>query len=104
VRTVGPTVSDDEADTLLELAQTRGLCIAALVVKPAAWHQFGLRPDQHALLARLQDRVPTVMCSLGSPDILDGLATGPYRMCTYSDVTPSVEAAARRIAGRLQLT
>jgi beta-glucosidase-like glycosyl hydrolase len=103
VDTVGPELSPDEAARLVERARSRGVVVCALVVKPAAWHRFGLRPDQLALVRRLEADAPVLPCSLGSPDVLDHLEDGPYRMCALSDVSPSVRAAARRIAARLEL-
>ncbi len=103
VDTVGPQVSGDEASRLVDRAAGHGIVVCALVVKPAAWHRFGLQPDQVTLFRHLEARVSVIPCSLGSPDVLDDLADGPYRMCALSDVSPSVRAAARRIAVRLNL-
>lgn len=103
VETVGPEVTEEEASGILERAGSRGIVVCALVVKPAAWHSFGLRPDQVSLFRRLDDEYSVLPCSLGSPDVLEGLASGPYAMCSLSDVSPSVHAAGRRIAARLGL-
>lgn len=103
VSTVGPEVPDDELARHLGAAGRAGLVVCALVVKPAAWHRFGLRPDQERLVRALVAQSPTLIVSLGSPDVLGPFDASPFRMCTYSDVVSSVSAAARRVRSVLRL-
>ena len=103
VSTIGPDVPEAEKERHLADARGAGLCVCALVVKPAAWHRFGLRPDQENLVHRLIAETPTLLLSLGSPDILTRFSEARFRMCAFSDVVSSVRAAAHRITAILGL-
>ena len=76
--------------------------VAAFVVKPAAWHRFGLPPAQQRFLERLAAQQPTVLVSLGSPHGLDAFPEAAARLCTYSDVAPSQRALAAYLAGAVE--
>ncbi|MEX0746758.1 MAG: hypothetical protein WD275_02080, partial [Rhodothermales bacterium] len=74
--------------------------VLALVVKPAAWHAFGLLPEQRKLVDDLLASREPIIVSLGSPFILDEFGNAGARLCTYSDVESSQRAAASVLAGR----
>ena len=71
--------------------------LAAFVVKPAAWHRFGLPPRLRDWLQSLVARRPTVIAYLGAPQGLDPLAEAPVQICTYSDVPVSQAALVERL-------
>lgn len=98
VRSLGPDSPEAEREELLGLARRHGRVVVAMVVKPAAWHRFGLLPEQAALVAELVEAVPTLLCSLGSPDADRGFPTPAARMVSFSDVEVSVQAVADRLA------
>lgn len=69
--------------------------VLALVVKPAAWHAFGL-PENLAELALDISRHPaTVTISLGDARALDFLPNALPRIVTFSDVPVSQREAVR---------
>jgi hypothetical protein len=63
--------------------------LVAVVVKPAAWHSFGLSDEQRALVQNLIHQKPTVLAALGDPRGLDGFTGAEAQLCTYSDVPAS---------------
>lgn len=82
---------------LLEQAAKSALAaeqtLAAFVVKPAAWHRFGLPPALGGWLEDLARRRPLVAACLGPPQ---GLAPVPAAaaLATFSDVPASQQALA----------
>ena len=96
---VGPEAGDVAFDRLLAQAARVRYVVAAFVVKPAAWHRFGLPPPQRRFLERLAAQQPTVLASLGSPHELDAFPRAAARLCTYSDVAPSQRALVAHLAG-----
>lgn len=99
-REIGPET--DEADLRDTLAQARSMqhVVVAMIVKPAAWHAFGLLPAQQHLVDTLVAQQPVVLASLGSPYILDAFPAGTTRLCTYSDVAASQRALVAALAGQ----
>ncbi|MGL4514683.1 MAG: hypothetical protein ACRCT8_16465 [Lacipirellulaceae bacterium] len=69
----------------------------AMIVKPAAWHAFGLNEAQDALIRRLMAERPVVVACLGVEEALAPYAEAAARLVTHSDV-PASQAA---LAGRL---
>ena len=65
-----------------------------MIVRPAAWHVFGLRPEQCELVRQLTRKRAVVLASLGVPYVLDEYSDAVVRICTYSDVPASQEALA----------
>lgn len=69
--------------------------LVAIVVKPAAWHRFGLPPAADAWLRELCSRRPVVLGALGClPE--SGVAAAAI-VTTSSDVAASQEALARAV-------
>jgi beta-glucosidase-like glycosyl hydrolase len=90
-------------DTLQQVAHAAGEAqqrLVAIVVKPAAWHQFGLPPKLRDWLQALTDRWPTAVACLGAPQGLEPYATTAAQLCTFSDVPASQLALAERIVSR----
>jgi hypothetical protein len=66
-----------------------------MVIRPAAWHAFGLRPEQSKFVRQLiQARNDVVLASLGVPYALEDFHDAAVRICTYSDVPVSQQALA----------
>ena len=69
------------------------------VVRPAAWHAYGLREEQREFIRQLTGTRPLVLASLGAPYELQNFPDAAVRICTYSDVPVSQIALADVLAG-----
>ncbi len=99
-REVGPEADESVFDALAaQAAQVRHV-VVALVVKPAAWHAFGLLAAQQRFVETLAARRPVVLASLGSPYALEAFPQAAAQLCTYSDVAASQRALVDVVAGR----
>ncbi len=90
-------------DTLQQVVQAAGEAqqrLVAIVVKPAAWHQFGLSPRLRDWLQALIERSPTAVACLGAPQGLEPYSAAAAQLCTFSDVPASQFALAERIVSR----
>jgi hypothetical protein len=90
-------------EALQQVAQAAGEAqqrLVAIVVKPAAWHQFGLPPCLRDWLQALTERSPTAVACLGAPQGLEPYAAAAAQLCTYSDMPASQFALAERIVLR----
>jgi beta-glucosidase-like glycosyl hydrolase len=97
---IGPEEDRRFRDRAFEDAARARLALVALVVKPAAWHAFGLLPEQDELVRRILAATPSVVASMGSPYVLDDYVDAAARVCTYSDVKMSQRAFVDRLVGR----
>ncbi len=61
----GPELHADERARLDKLLAAADRVVVAMIVKPAAWHAFGLAPQQRALVQQLISQKPTLVASLG---------------------------------------
>jgi beta-glucosidase-like glycosyl hydrolase len=78
-----------------ELAGGAKQLLVAMAIRPAAWHAFGLRPEQSEFVHELtQSRSDVVLASLGVPYALEDFPSAVARVCTYSDVPISQQALA----------
>ncbi|MGL4514681.1 MAG: glycoside hydrolase family 3 protein [Lacipirellulaceae bacterium] len=73
--------------------------VVAMIVKPAAWHAFGLNQAQDALIRRLMAERPVVLACLGVERALDDYPQAAARLVTHSDVPASQAALAGRLGG-----
>ncbi|MBX3432111.1 MAG: hypothetical protein KF847_02065 [Pirellulales bacterium] len=73
--------------------------LAAIVVKPTAWHRFGLPTAADRWLRETTERRPTVVACLGAPTALGAYPRAAVRLCTFSDVPVSQRALVRQLAG-----
>jgi beta-glucosidase-like glycosyl hydrolase len=89
---IGAAVSADELNAIGNDAAAAEQFVAAIVVKPAAWHRFGLPPHIREWLEDLIDRRPTVVACLGAPQGLEPFAAASGLMCALSDVPVSQAA------------
>ncbi len=96
---LGTEAKAQELDALQEMIETARLVILALVVKPAAWHAFGLLPEQERFVRSVLERRPAVVTSLGSPYVLDRYEAAAARLCAFSDVEASQRALVDRLVG-----
>ena len=81
-------------NAVYEIARAAEQVLVAMIVRPAAWHAFGLRPEQCALVRRLTAERDVVLASLGVPYALDDYPDAASRICAYSDVPVSQQALA----------
>ncbi|MEX2093223.1 MAG: hypothetical protein WD971_11125, partial [Pirellulales bacterium] len=91
---LGPRADAAAFDAARELALATPQLVVAMIVRPAAWHAFGLLPSQTEFVRRLTSERPTVVASLGVPYALDDYPAAAVRICTYSDVPVSQQALA----------
>lgn len=89
-------IGADPSAALLEQAAKSALAadqtVAAFVVKPAAWHRFGLPPALAAWIAGLAERRPLVAACLGPTQGLEPLLAAAATLATFSDVPASQQA------------
>ena len=91
---LGPHADAAAMDAAYDLARAADQLLVAMIVRPAAWHAFGLRPEQSAFVRRLTAERDVVLVSLGVPYALDDYPDAAVRICTYSDVPVSQQALA----------
>jgi hypothetical protein len=91
---LGPSVDAAAIDAAYQLARGADQLLVAMIVRPAAWHAFGLRPEQSAFVRRLTSERDVVLASLGVPYALDDYPIAAIRICTYSDVPVSQQVLA----------
>ena len=78
-----------------ELSRSAPQLLIAMIVRPAAWHAFGLRPEQKEFVQQLlRKRSDVVLASLGVPYALQDYPEAAAAICTYSDVPVSQQALA----------
>ena len=97
---INPESVEDDLGPLLDRAGRHSAVIAAAVVKPAAWHRFGLLHFQKRFIRDLADRYPIWLAALGSPLLLADFQDVPAGICVYSDVEPSMKALVRFLKAR----
>jgi beta-glucosidase-like glycosyl hydrolase len=97
---IGPNADATAYDSARELAAGAKQLLVAMIVRPAAWHAFGLRPPQTEFVQQLTERRgDAVVASLGVPYALDDFPGAAIRICTYSDVPVSQQALAEFLLG-----
>lgn len=98
----GPEPTDADIESVLGSLEEDRHLLLTLIVKPAAWHAFGLTPAQEKLVDALLKKQPsdaTTVASLGVKTILDAYPQITSRYCTFSDVAVSQEALAGLLVG-----
>lgn len=90
----GPEIADSLADDLLAGVPEGAPILIAMIVKPAAWHAFGLVESQEKFIRRLLVERPVVLACLGVENALDDYPEAAVRICTHSDVPVSQRALA----------
>ncbi len=93
---IGPDASEADLQAARAAAESTEQLLLAMVVKPAAWHHFGLLPEQNQLVESLQNQPGAVLACLGSPVGLERFQAS-VKCCTFSDVPASQAALAQAI-------
>jgi beta-glucosidase-like glycosyl hydrolase len=91
-RELGPRADGEDLQSAYALASAAPQLVVAMIVRPAAWHAFGLLPQQADLVRRLSVERAFALVSLGVSYILDDYPDVPTRICTCSDVPVSQRA------------
>lgn len=91
---------DDPFDEIRLLAGDAERLVVATIVRPAAWHAFGLEARERRFAQRLMEMRPTTLVVLGGDRGLRGFDACEAALVTHSDVGPSQVAAVERLAGR----
>ena len=89
---LGADPSPAQLEQIAQAAVAAEQVLAAFIVKPAAWHRFGLPPALADWLQQLARRRPVVAACLGAPQGLEPLAIAAAQICTFSDVPASQQA------------
>jgi hypothetical protein len=90
---LGPKSDAAAYQAASDLARDAKQLVVAMIVRPAAWHAFGLRPEQRAFVQRLvRERSDVVLASLGVPYALQDYPEAAVWICSYSDVPVSQRA------------
>jgi hypothetical protein len=96
---LGPQADEAAYDEAHRLAADAQQVLIAIIVRPAAWHVYGLRPEQSEFVRQLTGKRPVVLASLGVPYILQDYPDAALRVCAYSDVPVSQCALAELLGG-----
>ncbi len=91
-REVNPDTKPSELADLIDSAPKYGAIVIAASIKPAAWHRFGLLPEQQRFVHEMLKRGPVILAALGSPRLLDDFPEASIGICTFSDVAVSQQA------------
>ena len=98
-RQLDPRSSDEDFEEVRQLASKSRVVVLALVVKPAAWHAFGLLPAQQELADEIVGTGRAVVVSLGSPYVLSDFPDAAARLCAFSDIAASQLAVVNVLSG-----
>ena len=88
---------DDPFDEIRLLARDAERLVIATIVRPAAWHAFGLEARERRFAQRLMETKPTTLVVLGGDRGLRGFDACDSALVTHSDVGPSQVAAVERL-------
>jgi beta-glucosidase-like glycosyl hydrolase len=98
---LGPRSDEAAYRAASDLARSAKQVVVAMIVRPAAWHAYGLRPEQVEFVKSVvAERDDAVLVSLGAPYALDDYPNAAMRICTYSDVPVSQQAMAEFLVER----
>ena len=96
-KTITPETSAAERAAIISLADRMPCVVVAPVVKPAAWHQYGLTDDLKVIASNLLGRSNCVLVCMGPSSITDELPSASLTLCAWSDVLPSFRAVVRKL-------
>lgn len=97
---LGPAANDAQLAAARAAALAAPQLVIAMIVRPAAWHAFGLLAQQADFVRSLIAQRPAIVTSLGVPQALEDYEAAAARICTYSDVAASQAALADVLLGR----
>jgi hypothetical protein len=95
---VGADPDEGDLERVAEAAVRAEQFLAVIVVKPAAWHRFGLPPRLREWLAAIVRRRPSVVACLGAPQGLEPFGKAHGLVYTMSDVPASQRALVEALA------
>lgn len=96
---LGAEPSSEQFARAAEAALAGEQLLAAFIVKPAAWRQFGLPGALSEWLQNLAFQRPMVAACLGAPQGLEAMSAATSQLCTFSDVPASQQALVDRLVG-----
>ncbi len=85
----GPEPSSNLLEELLASCPEGSPLLLAMIVKPAAWHAFGLNDAQRKLVGSLVKERNVILACLGVEEALQDFPDAVCRIVTYSDVPAS---------------
>ena len=91
---------DDVFDALRIEAREARHVVVATVVRPAAWHTFGLAARERRFVQRLMEARPVTLAVLGDARGLAGYDAAESALVAYSDEAPTQRAVVEALAGR----
>jgi beta-N-acetylhexosaminidase len=91
---LGPKADAAAFEEARKLALAGDQLLLAMIVKPAAWHAFGLLPAQKEFVQQVSRERQAVLACLGVPYAFDDYPDASVQICTYSDVPVSQRALA----------
>lgn len=94
---LSPESEPEQVAAAIEAARRSTQRLVAMIVKPAAWHAFGLSPVEREWVANLIQAGPPTLACLGPPEGLEGFQAAEV-LWTYSDVPASQSALAEAIS------
>jgi beta-N-acetylhexosaminidase len=97
-RELKPNSTEADYAKVLKQALAAEQVVIAMIVKPAAWHRFGLLPEQDQFVRELISQRDYTLASLGSPVPLEDYPAAAHRVCAYSDVFVSQDALAEYLS------
>lgn len=94
----GPEIEASLVDKLLGETDPATPIVVAMIVKPAAWHAFGLTEPQDQLVRALLEDRQVVLACLGVENALDDYPEAAVRIVTHSDVPASQQALVEELS------
>lgn len=91
--------AEDRLEEIRAAAREAKHVVIAMIVRPAAWHAYGLQKEQHAFVKTLVDENEVILAALGDPGILEAFPQAAAALCTYSDTKPSQHALVSTLIG-----
>lgn len=95
-----PHGSDADVEEVRALARGARRVVLAPVIRPSAWHAFGLAAREGALADDIAAHTPTTLLLLGDRRGLAGFPLAHSALVAYSDVAASQRALVERLVGR----
>ncbi|MEQ8835417.1 MAG: glycoside hydrolase family 3 N-terminal domain-containing protein, partial [Lacipirellulaceae bacterium] len=89
---LGPESDEALTAKILKQAESAEQVLVAMIVKPAAWHRFGLSEEHATLTKALLMNPNCVLVSLGTREAFDPFPEAKVQICTFSDVPVSQRA------------
>ena len=92
-----PTSSDADIEAVLDAARGARRVVLAPIIRPSAWHAFGLADREQRLADALMALAPTTLLLLGDRRGLPGFDAADSALVAHSDVGASQVALVERL-------